>query len=286
MAELTRGQVTDTITFSSVDGPGNRFVVFLQGCTFNCAACHNPHTINPCIDCGLCLPVCPSGALSLDVAGHVRWDEARCGGEDACLSACPHDSTPKVRDVDVAAVLDRIRVAAPFLSGVTVSGGEATMKAGFVAALFRAARADAATAHLTLFIDSNGDAPTSTWRGLAPFFDGAMIDLKCLDPQIHRRITGSPNDATLAAISLLADLGKLHEVRLLLIPGINDSDELLAETGAWLAQVDPRMRIVVLGFRPHGVRPTHLALVEPTVAQREHYRQVLAAQGAFTIEVR
>ena len=40
----TRGLVADTIPFSCVDGPGNRFVVFLQGCNFDCVACHNPAT--------------------------------------------------------------------------------------------------------------------------------------------------------------------------------------------------------------------------------------------------
>ena len=39
------GFVADTISFSNVDGPGNRFVVFLQGCNFDCVACHNPQTI-------------------------------------------------------------------------------------------------------------------------------------------------------------------------------------------------------------------------------------------------
>ena len=43
-AELT-GLVADTISFSNVDGPGNRFVVFLQGCNFDCVACHTPQTI-------------------------------------------------------------------------------------------------------------------------------------------------------------------------------------------------------------------------------------------------
>ena len=36
-----RGLVADTIAFSNVDGPGNRFVVFMQGCNFDCVACHN-----------------------------------------------------------------------------------------------------------------------------------------------------------------------------------------------------------------------------------------------------
>jgi pyruvate formate lyase activating enzyme len=39
------GYVAYTISFSSVYGPGNRFVVFMQGCNFYCVACHNPQTI-------------------------------------------------------------------------------------------------------------------------------------------------------------------------------------------------------------------------------------------------
>ena len=52
------GLVTDCLESSAVDGPGNRFIVFLQGCGFDCLACHNPYTINPCDDCGACLPAC------------------------------------------------------------------------------------------------------------------------------------------------------------------------------------------------------------------------------------
>ena len=40
-------RVADVVPFSWVDGPGNRYVVFLQGCPFDCIACHNPETIPP-----------------------------------------------------------------------------------------------------------------------------------------------------------------------------------------------------------------------------------------------
>ena len=39
------GLLADVVRFSWVDGPGNRFAVFLQGCNLDCLACHNPHTM-------------------------------------------------------------------------------------------------------------------------------------------------------------------------------------------------------------------------------------------------
>ncbi|MCE1177653.1 MAG: YjjW family glycine radical enzyme activase [Micrococcales bacterium] len=272
-----RGLVADTIEFSAVDGPGNRFVVFLQGCTFDCLACHNPYTINPCIDCGECVEPCPTGALDFDDRGRVRWDPTVCTGGDECIRVCRYDSTPKARHLDVSDLLEQIRPAAPFLSGVTVSGGEATMQPGFVGALFTALADDPATRGLTRFIDTNGDASRTVWDELAPVTEGVMVDLKCLDPRIHRDITGGDNDRTLAAIPYLHSLGILHEVRLLLIPGRNDSEALLRATGDWLAQIDPTMRVKVLGYRPHGVRPALLPRREATPEEREGYAAVLGA---------
>jgi len=91
-----RALIADTVPFSNVDGPGNRFVVFFQGCNFDCIACHNPSTI----------------------------------------AVCTHSAT---RERSVDDLLVEIRRAAPFLSGITVSGGEATLQAPFVAALYEVA---------------------------------------------------------------------------------------------------------------------------------------------------
>lgn len=277
------GLVTDVIEFSAVDGPGNRFVVFLQGCNFDCAACHNPYTINPCIDCRECVATCPSGALSVDAAGTVVWDAGVCAGSETCIEVCRFDSTPKARTLAVGEVLDRIRTAAPFLSGVTASGGEATQQPAFVRALFAAVKAE--FPRLTCFVDTNGDTDPSTWDLLDDVMDAAMVDLKCLDDGIHRRITGESNHRVLESIRLLAERGKLHEVRLLLIDGVNDSDDLLAETGRWLAAVDPRVRVKLIGYRAHGVRPSPIPLREPSAEQRAHYAEVLRAVSDFDLVV-
>ena len=277
------GLVTDTIAFSNVDGPGNRFVAFLQGCTFDCAACHNPYTIAVCNDCGDCVDTCASGALAVGADGRVTWDATACTGGDTCLTVCPHDASPKARTIEVAALLDRIRPAAPFLSGVTVSGGEATRQAAFVRALFGGVKSDASLARLTCFIDSNGDADADTWALLAPVTDGVMVDLKCLDPEIHRAITGHPNDAVLDSIRLLQALGLLYEVRLLLVAGVNDGTDLLGRTAAWLAGVDPAMRVKLIGYRRHGVRPHSPDLVEPTVAAMDAAADLFRAAAAFDV---
>jgi pyruvate formate lyase activating enzyme len=233
------GFVAGTIAFSVVDGPGNRFTVFLQGCNFDCVACHNPQTI-------------------------------------------PHaEGSHFERTVDD--LLAQIRRAAPFLSGITVSGGEATQQPEFVHALFAAVKADPALARLTCFIDSNGGCLPSTWELLDPVMDGAMIDLKCLDDAIHRSMTGEPNEEVLASIRQLHELGKLYEVRLLLLAGVNDDPALLRRTGEWLAAIDPHLRLKLIGFRAHGARPHDPPLVEPTFEQRAAAADVLAAIAPFEI---
>lgn len=234
-----KGFVADTIAFSNVDGLGNRFVVFLQGCNFVCVACHNPQTI-----------------------------PAATGEHFA---------------IEIDALLASIRRAAPFLSGVTVSGGEATQQTPFVHALFSAIKTDPDLSHLTCFVDSNGACDPETWTSLSSVMDGAMIDLKCLDPRIHQQMTGQTNDDVRASIEQLQRLGLLYEVRLLILAGVNDDPDLIDRTGQWLATIDPTMRVKVIGFRSHGARPHTPALVEPDPQALEAIASQLRSAAAFDV---
>ncbi len=234
-------RIADVIPFSWVDGPGNRFVVFTQGCSFDCLACHNPETIPPC--------------------------------------------RPDARDLSVPALLTQIRAAEPYLQGVTVSGGEATGQWRFVRELFAAIRSDVQLARLTTYVDTNGHALPRVWDRLIPVTDGFMVDLKALDPVVHEHLTGRTNRLVLDAIGYLHRAGRLAEVRLLLVPGFNDGDDQLARTAAWLADLDPDLRVVVIGFRRHGVRPAYADLPEAGPELLAHAAGLLAAAGLRNVVV-
>jgi pyruvate formate lyase activating enzyme len=232
-------RLADVVPFSWVDGPGNRFVVFAQGCPFDCLACHNPETIPP--------------------AGAAH------------------------RKTTVAELFTQIRLAEPFLAGVTVSGGEATAQWRFVREFFAELKADRQLGRLTTYVDTNGHALPRVWDELLPVTDGFMVDLKALDPVVHHRLTGRGNELVLDSIRYLHAHDRLAEVRLLLVPGYNDSHDQLARTAAWLAALDPDTRVVVIGFRRHGVRPAWAHLPEASPELLAHARHTLEDAGLHEI---
>ena len=255
MGELTEKQafVSRILTFSCVDGPGNRMVLFLQGCNFNCRNCHNPHTINHCNHCQDCVAGCPSQALQVSSDGKVVWEEALCSHCDQCTDVCSHNASPKIKRYRVSQVLATIRQHQAFLSGITVSGGEATTQLPFIIDLFRAVKEDSQLGHLTCFIDSNGYLPEKSWQRVLPWLDGAMIDLKAWQNETHRWLTGRDNHRVISAIRFLADAGKLYELRLLHIPQRSDLDLELDSIVRLIRSLPANVKIRLNAFQHHGV---------------------------------
>lgn len=247
------GLVSRIIPFSCVDGPGNRFVVFLQGCNFNCKNCHNPQTINRCQHCGECVPTCPSGALSF-IDDKVSWNESLCQSCDSCIDSCPNSSSPMVREMQVAEIIEELIPAAPFLSGITVSGGESTTQLKFVRQLFKAVRAHPNLSHLTCLIDSNGHLPVPIWESILPEIDGAMIDLKAMDTELHKWLTDRGNKRVLDSIQFLDSHSKLTELRFLAIPDITDTPKELTAIKGFLKSLSSDTTLKVNAFSNKAVR--------------------------------
>ena len=245
-----RAPVNRIVPFSSVDGPGNRTAVFLQGCNFNCRYCHNPETIRVCTHCGACVSVCPVGALRIE-DGEVRYDWAKCKMCDACIHACPHSSCPRIRNLSDEECMHEIEKQIPFIRGVTVSGGECTLHRDFLVALSRRVRAHG----LGFLLDSNGNYDFSADGELLNAVDGVMLDVKAWDAENHLRLTGADNDLVKRNLDFLATAGKLEEVRTVVAPDWMNPEETVEAVSRRLVSLGAaNTRYKIIRYRPMGVR--------------------------------
>ena len=280
----TRGLVASSLRTSLVDGPGNRHVLFLQGCNFDCTACHNPSTIAVCDDCGLCVGECPLDALSMS-EGRVVFHLDRCDGCDICIKVCPSNSSPMAQETSVEQVIDRLRADAAFLSGITITGGEPTLQLDFLIALFTAIKEDPALAGLTTLVDTNGTLSPDGWERLSPVLDGAMVDLKAGTPDLHRTLTGHDVTPVYESIRWLHDHGKLAEVRLLVVEGVTDTDEELTAWAAFVASVSPSIPVRLMAFRHDGTREAARAWPETSGEGLARVRDHLTRAGLTAVSV-
>ncbi|MBW7981547.1 YjjW family glycine radical enzyme activase [Enterobacillus tribolii] len=268
--------------FSCVDGPGNRLALFLQGCNMQCKGCHNPYTIGLCNQCGDCLDVCPNRALSIE-EGTVIWNEQRCQRCDTCLNICPRHASPQVRRYSIEQILDMARRYAPFINGLTVSGGEATLQLPFLTELFRAIKQEDALRHLTCMVDSNGTLAENGWQQLLPWMDGAMIDLKAWDEQCHIYLTGRGNARIRQTTLWLAEQGKLNELRLLLIPEQTDYLQHIDALSEFILTLGSDVNVRLNAFHHHGVRGEARAWPNATQEHVETLAAELEARGVERI---
>lgn len=268
--------VNKIILFSAVDGPGNRSVVFLQGCNIDCKYCHNPETRKVCIHCGNCVKVCPAGALSME-HNKVCFDSEKCVQCDACIHTCPYDSSPKTQIMSPEEVFRIISKQIPFISGVTVSGGECTLYPEFIKELFILCR----SAGLSTMIDSNGTIDFSEKQDLLKVTDGVMLDVKAFDEAQHEKVTGAGNKQILHNAVMLAERGKLYEVRTVIVPDLFDGKDTIIKTGKLLKPYlkirDIRYKIIA--YRPMGVRKEYANYKVPEQEYLQSLAHILAKEG-------
>lgn len=243
---MTQGHIHSFESFGSVDGPGVRFVVFVQGCRMRCAYCHNPDT----------------------------WKEDR--GELM---------TPQA----VLAKALRYRHYWGDNGGITVSGGEPLLQIDFVTELFSLAKKEGI--HTTL--DTSGEPFREDETSLAAFdrlmavTDLVLLDVKEIDSEKHRKLTGKPLANILAFAKYLETKAKPVWIRHVLVPGWTDDDADLRALHDFIATLTNVEKTEVLPF--HNLAqykwaelgiPYRLKDAErPTEERIKNARRILLAAG-------
>ncbi|MBQ6334652.1 MAG: YjjW family glycine radical enzyme activase [Erysipelotrichaceae bacterium] len=274
---MIKAPVNKIIPSSVVDGPGNRTAIFFQSCNFNCRYCHNPETINMCINCGECVAKCPIKALSFE-NGKVVWDQNKCCACDTCIKTCKHDASPRIAYMSPEEVWAKVERNLPFIRGITVSGGECTLQEDFVYELFKIAKAHG----LSTLLDSNGSLDFEKDPKLLEVADGVMLDVKAHDNESHRWLTGQDIDTVLKNLEYLARVHKLEEVRTVCIPEALENEKTIEKVCKILKPYlkDQDIRYKLIKYRHFGVRQQYRDFKEPDDEYMEKLKD-LAKQGGF-----
>lgn len=217
---ICKGRISTTESFGSVDGPGIRFIVFVQGCRYRCQYCHNPET----------------------------WE--REGGYEATAE-------------EIFRQAWRYRPYWKRTGGITVSGGEPLLQLEFVTELFRLAKEKG----VNTVIDTAGEPFTydepffNAFETLLPLTDLFLLDLKQIDDDVHRALTGTSNESALALARFLSERGKRMWIRHVLVPGWTTGEEDLGRLSEFIAGLKTVDRVEVLPYHAmarHKYEELHL----------------------------
>lgn len=268
--------INKIIPFSSVDGPGNRTAIFLQGCNFNCKYCHNPETRNKCINCMDCVDPCPVDALKNE-NGKVKFYPEKCIACDDCINICKHSATPRIVRLTSSETFEKICENMPFIRGVTFSGGECMLYPDFLREVFILCKEKG----LGTLIDSNGSIDFENMDDLLDVTDGVMLDVKAYDLKEHIKVTDFSNDIVLKNALYLASIGKLFEVRTVVVPELFDFRKTVFETSKALAPFlkKSKVRYKIISYRENGVRREYRDYRIPTEKEMKEAKDIVEKNG-------
>jgi pyruvate formate lyase activating enzyme len=134
---------------------------FCSRARFNVGIAIIPKRSTCAFTAGYAFPGCPSKALTM-TDGKVHWDESLCEQCDSCIKICPHLASPKILTMSSDDVIEKLKEVAPFVRGITVSGGECMMHPEFLEELFGKVKA----LNMTSLIDSNGFVRFEEYQGV------------------------------------------------------------------------------------------------------------------------
>ena len=209
---MSTGIIFSIEEFAINDGPGLRTTDFLKGCPLRCAWCHNPEGWSP----------------------KPQWMDKK-GRKELCGY--------EISAEELAAKLMRDKdLYRDSGGGVTFTGGEPLVQSSFLCEVMRL------MGDVHKAVETSGFAPAETFRQVVELADYTLMDIKLVDPELHRKYTGVDNARILENLQILKDSGKPFVVRIPLIPGVNDSLENMEATASLLEGTPGLQRVELLRY--------------------------------------
>ena len=206
------GRIHSLESFGTVDGPGTRFVVFFQGCPMRCLYCHNPDTWNP------------------------------SAGEEMTVEY-------------ILEQYDRNKAFYGNGGGITTTGGEPLLQIDFLTELYEKAHEKGIHTCLDtsgiVFQPDNAELIKKFDR-LMKVTDLIMLDIKHIDPKIHKKVTSQPNDGILAFAKYTEEKQVDLWIRHVVVPDLTDDDEYLYKLGYFIGGLSNLRALDVLPYHTMG----------------------------------
>lgn len=150
---------------------------------------------------------------------------------------------------DVIAEIARYK---PFLKhggGVTISGGEPLVQPVFVHEIFRRCKEEL---QLHTALDTNGLLAKNFTDDWFDVVDMVLLDIKQIDPERHKALTGTSNDRVLEFAKRLDAMKKPTWIRYVLVPGYTDGEEDVDKLAQFVATLSNVERLEILPFHKMG----------------------------------
>lgn len=223
-------RISNIEKFATHDGPGIRTTVFLKGCFLHCPWCANPetwkiepvlmHDIRKCVGCKTCMHVCKQSAISFP----FQWDMDACVYCKKCEEYCLQDAISFAgKDMEIEDVVYEVLKDKEYYEqsngGVTISGGEPFLQFDAFLELIKQCK----NKGLHVAVETTGNYSLDTLKKALPYVDLFLMDLKHLDAQKLKDVTGGNLTLIVNNFKYLSEnCPKKVIVRMPVIPRFND----------------------------------------------------------------